>query len=939
MALFKRSIGLILTVCMLISTVLPVCADNTYFKDVPNGSPYEESIRKMAEAGIIKGIGNDEFGYENPCTRAQFITFLYRAAGSPDVGNPAVFADVAANAYYSDAISWACNNGIAKGFEDNTFRPEMTVDRSHAATFLYEWAKVTGYGDIAKSCYLSEYADVTEVEVYAVTAYAWAVASGIVDISADKKLNPKAEVTRGWVANAIAKLWGTHYHKWGEYTSNNDGTHSRVCELDASHTEKEDHTFNAGELTKKATASADGEIVYTCTKCKAVKIEAVPAGKEVITRADLEEAIAATSWAYYAKGPKLQYDSREFSSKLSTYRGGLGRLTAESAPELSTKDTTFYSVCSDFVHQAYWEALDIKMLGEIYHPFGFSTMYIFNYADNQLNTSRNIARYNDPLTEDDVDACVMKYINFDLYKQNYLSRLNTFARSDVFESEGFTDYTTGIQFKSDGNDGDIHYSYYDTEGNKLSYREVQEKHVIPFVADYEKNLRVGDVFMYVGHALMYAGNNLFIHCNGQKVSRDTPAADIIETNGAIFADFDEMTSWISGEHLDLFVITRPLEFVTTPGFDEDPGNDVVADTIIPENTKSRIKYPLMDVDRTVDINDFGTAVSGGELTYTVEIFNKTDDEKYLEWLSRDNKGKTKETYKNIKVTEIIPEGTQLVADSIVGGGKMENGTITWNISEIKPGESVALSYKVKVTAPIGSQIVSQGGMVDNIPSNRIINTVGADKLDNAELTALENISAGGDDALAKYGEDSAFANAIYKEIGEELTLPKIEDVVNNLFTIESHIPGAAEEVGRWVVSINDPVDMFVRQTEVSEEFSSIKSMIIDRYWGGERFYVGDEIKWEYATNGIREFRADYLEAGDVIVYVDVEDSSNATLKYEPAEVVVMVYDGSKLISVTKTKDATSYKIYEEDEVEAKLLSAIETKYDLFFALRPSQISK
>ncbi len=939
--MFKKSIGLILTLCMLIGTVLPVCADNNVcFKDVPIGSSYAESIKKMAEAGIIKGLSADKFGYDLPCTREQFITFLYRAAGSPQAGVSAGFSDVSDDAYYYDAVCWANANGITRGYADNTFGVGKAVDRSQAAVFLYEWAKVTGLGNTDNSCYLASYSDAADIDTYARVAFAWAAAEGVADVTEDNKLNPKAEVTRAWVAEAIAKLWGTHYHSWAEYTANEDGTHSRVCKLDTTHTEKEAHTFNNGELTKKSTEKTDGEITYTCTKCKAVKVEILPAGKEVITRSDLEETLANTAWAYYAKGPRIQYDSREFSNRLTTYRGGLGRLTAISAPELATEDTTFYSVCSDYVYQVYSEALDMKMLGDKQtHPFGFSTMYIFGYADNQRTALAEMSAYNDPRTDEDVDACVMKYINYDLYEKNYLSRINSFIRSDVFESDGFTDYTSGIEFKSDGFDGATHYSYYDA-GNKLTYREVQQNYVIPFVEDYEKNLRVGDVVMYIGHALMYVGNNTFIHCNGGKVSRSTPATETIETNGAIFVDFDEMARWISGEELDLFVVTRPLEFVTSTGFDSDPGNDIVTDVPIPESTKSRAKYPLMDIDRTVDITDFGTAVHGEDLTYTIKISNKTNDEKYSEWISRNKDGKSaQESYKNIKVTEVIPEGTKFVVSSVTGGGKFDNGIITWNIDEIKAGETVTLSYKVKVTAPVGSVVVSGGGMVDNIPSNVITNTVGFAKLTDDEKAEISAIADGGIDKLAEYGSDTAFAQSIYKKMGIELNLPEVKEITENLFTIEVHIPGDTLAVGGWYSPDYNPVELFVRQTDVSDEYKNVKSMIIDRYWGGETFFVGEDLKWDYATNGIKEFRADYLEAGDIIVYVDVEDRANKTLVYNPNEVVVMVYDGTRLLSVSDAKGEISYKIFESEDVEAQLLGALETRYDLFFALRPSQLPR
>ncbi len=937
--MFKKSIGIILTLCMLIGTMVPVCADNGIsFKDVPNNSQYKDGIKQMSEAGIIKGFSEDTFGYEEPCTRAQFITFLYRAAGSPDAGKPSGFTDVSDDAYYSDAISWAYNNEIAKGFEDNTFGVDMTVDRSHAVSFLYQWAKVTGNGNIEKSCYLSEYADADDIDLYARAAYAWAVADGIADVTADNKLEPKADVTRAWAAGAIAKLWGTHYHKWAEYKQNDDGTHTRVCELDASHIENESHTFNKGELTKAVSANADGEITYTCTKCKVTKTEKVPAGTEVITRKDLEQAIVDTAWAYYVKGPKLQYDSTQLSSKLSSYLGGLVRLSGETAPEVSTTDLNFYSVCSQYSHQVYWEGLNMYMLGDAHHPFGIPTFSTFTYADNQININRDVSRINDPLTEGDVDACVMRYINYDLYEKNNLELVEANIKSNIFESDSFTDYTTGLQFKNDGTDGKLHYSYYDAQGNKLDYKQVRDEYVLPFIEDYENSMRMGDVITYIGHTMVYIGNNTFLHCNGTKVSRNTPSYDNIEKDGAIFADFDDLSERLSGD-LDIFVITRPTEFVTSPCFDKDPGNDIV-DISIPENTKSRMKHPLMDIDRTVDVTNFGTMVSGEDHTYTIEISNKTNDEKYLKWFSRNKPGKSGEvTYKDIKVTETIPEGTELVQGSITGGGTISGGVITWNLTEIKPGETTTLSYKVKVTAPVGSKITNGGGMVDNIPSNELVNTVGAKKLSDSEKDNLEVITKRGTRKLVRHGKDTAFANSIYKSFGKELNLPEVKDIVNNLFTIKSHIPGNDSAVGNYYTTDNTPVNLFVRQTEVPDEYKAVKSMIIDRYWGGDSFFVGEDTKWEYATNAIKDFRTDYLEVGDIIVYVDVDDNDMKNMTYNPKEIVVMVYDGSKLLSVSDANGEASYKIFEGDGIDTQLLSALETRYDLFFALRPSQISE
>ena len=116
-------------------------------------------------------------------------------------------------------------------------------------------------------------------------------------------------------------------------------------------------------------------------------------------------------------------------------------------------------------------------------------------------------------------------------------------------------------------------------------------------------------------------------------------------------------------------------------------------------------------------------------------------------------------YDDIVVSEKIPKGTEYVSSS--EGGVYENGVITWNIEKIEYSQSKTLTYTVNVTAKAGESIVSNGGMVGNIPSNSITTAIGRRELTDAETQGLKNIGNGSHRELEKYGVDTDFAENIY----------------------------------------------------------------------------------------------------------------------------------------------------------------------------------
>ena len=137
-------------------------APEQIFADVPVDAYCYEAVKWAASEGITGGIGNNLFAPGLPCTRGQIVTFLWRAAGSPAPKSMSSFADVAEDAYYAKAVAWAVENGITGGTGDGKFSPDATCTRAQSVTFLYRAAgspKVSGsaeFGDVATNAYYAD---------------------------------------------------------------------------------------------------------------------------------------------------------------------------------------------------------------------------------------------------------------------------------------------------------------------------------------------------------------------------------------------------------------------------------------------------------------------------------------------------------------------------------------------------------------------------------------------------------------------------------------------------------------------------------------------------------------------------------------------------------------------------------------------------------------
>ena len=167
-----------------------------FFYDVPNDAYFYEAVKWAVKNGITTGVGNNLFAPEQPCTRAQIVTFLWRAAGSPEPkGTAAGMTDVVPGSYYAKAVAWAVENGITTGTTEGTFSPDATCTRAQAVTFLAraQNAKATGktaFSDVPADSYFAD-------------AVAWAQANGVTTGTSETTFSPDNDCTRAQIVTFL----------------------------------------------------------------------------------------------------------------------------------------------------------------------------------------------------------------------------------------------------------------------------------------------------------------------------------------------------------------------------------------------------------------------------------------------------------------------------------------------------------------------------------------------------------------------------------------------------------------------------------------------------------------------------------------------------------------------------------------------------------------
>ena len=633
-----------------------------------------------------------------------------------------------------------------------------------------------------------------------------------------------------------------------------------------------------------------------------------------ITRADMETALVEVAWDYYLKGGKVQYDSTELTTRgdvgseepMSKAYGGTWRTNTFSTLEDATSDSTLFSVCSDYCWNVYYEALGYPILG---HRVNAVTRGLF------MNTE---------------------------YPQDMLV----------------------ARWWDDGYEFDERWADF---GNADSARTPAET-LLEMITNYDTYLRPGDILVAHGngghqHAMLYIGDGKILHCGGGKFSLST-GSDEVEENGAIHLATVEgsfLNGTEQGGYFQLkdaiadtnvngawFVIVRPLDVLTLDDVDADAANDkldvdYVLDTgklkyelanndlspvpttgfTITESTYSRLQFPGMDIDRTVSVKNYGTVVKDGQLTYTIKITNNSNNSNYP---------KAATAYSGLVVTETVPANTAYVSN--VGGGTYANGKITWNVN-VPAGASVTLSYTVTATGNVGDKIVCGGGYVDNIPSNVLTTTIGGQKWNAANLEAFRgsDVASGwnsndGYKISAKAEQETGFAERVYNEVtGLDLQLPSIQELADNFFTqTRIHQPYGLhyfynQPKTRHMYTLNS-------REEMADAYKFYRDMLVEGFYGGVWVYSNDYNNEER----IIDPRTKYLEAGDILVYMNLEGSVSGGTEMEDRDVTswrVLVYLGENTFASLESNGRMR-------KVTGDYFAMQGLTYDMFLTLRPSQ---
>ena len=169
------------------------------FADVSTDAYYYEAVKWAAENNITGGIGNGLFGPDLTCTRGQIVTFLWRAAGSPEPTALSTFTDVVADAYYAKAVAWAVENGVTNGTSATTFSPDDSCTRGQAVTFLWR-----ALGQLAGDT--ASFSDVP-ADSYFAQAVAWAAQSGVTTGTGNGRFSPDALCTRAQIVTFLFRAY------------------------------------------------------------------------------------------------------------------------------------------------------------------------------------------------------------------------------------------------------------------------------------------------------------------------------------------------------------------------------------------------------------------------------------------------------------------------------------------------------------------------------------------------------------------------------------------------------------------------------------------------------------------------------------------------------------------------------------------------------------
>ena len=179
-----------------------------HFTDTDPAAWYHDGVHFCLDEGLMEGYGDGIFGPNNNLSRAQLVQTLYNKEGRPAVTGESAFDDVAGDAWYADAVIWAAANGVVDGYGNGKYGPNDPITREQLATILYRYAQAKGYDvSVGEDTNILSYTDALETSEYAIPAMQWACGAGIIQGNGGY-LNPQGDATRAEIATMLMRFCG-----------------------------------------------------------------------------------------------------------------------------------------------------------------------------------------------------------------------------------------------------------------------------------------------------------------------------------------------------------------------------------------------------------------------------------------------------------------------------------------------------------------------------------------------------------------------------------------------------------------------------------------------------------------------------------------------------------------------------------------------------------
>ena len=177
------------------------------FTDVKKSDWFYTNVEYAVNNKLMNGTTATTFAPNEPLTRGMLVAILYRAEGEPAVNKSIPFSDVDANAYYSNAVVWAQQNGIVNGVTENEFAPENNITREQIAAIMFRFAKYKGYDvSVGESTNILSYTDAESISEYAISAMQYVVGSGLMKGKTETTINPQDNATRAEIAAILQRF-------------------------------------------------------------------------------------------------------------------------------------------------------------------------------------------------------------------------------------------------------------------------------------------------------------------------------------------------------------------------------------------------------------------------------------------------------------------------------------------------------------------------------------------------------------------------------------------------------------------------------------------------------------------------------------------------------------------------------------------------------------